>query len=481
MRIAQLAGNALTELWSLRTDTTVHPAEPPDPAGRVSVLLVRTCWETTRVEAPSPQFVELLRRMQFGPVSPANVVDSFPAVLATAESLSVEAAALEEELAQVQGSVVRTLVLGATPLLSVVPTGPGARFDPRLLPPGRPRRLSRFAVLHSVPGGLCLQSPLSHHRVEVEHPGVGWLLGELGDGRAGAVRYAEQRPLAADAVEMTHAYLAAAAMVTPQYGNAYAEDTDPALSGWSAAELFVHTRSRIGKPGQEPGLTFAPKDRTAPAAPARDEPAGVQLPRPVLSRLRDTDPSLTEVLEQQGLTREFATTAPTLEQLGELLYRTARARAGGRPHPGQGGVRTLEIYVISVHCRDLLPGAYRYHPHTHRLEPVPGDREAADALLADARTTAGLDQLPPLLLVLTTRVPEGPNRHRPGAYTEVLKEVGALQQTLHLACTAMGLGAHVLTAGGVEAVAQALGLDWLAEPSVGEIILGLPARISTEN
>ncbi|WP_405492744.1 SagB family peptide dehydrogenase [Streptomyces sp. NBC_00096] len=512
MRIDQLAGTDITELWALRTDSTLRyegtwnpigPAGPADPAGPVgadgrrAAVVLESSWGATRIEHPGPYFVELLRRMTLGPVSPANVLAPFPPVLCEtdAAALPLEVAALREELATVENCVVRTLALGGTPLLSVVPITPDARFEPCSPPADRPshpsgQRLSRFAVLHSAGRGLHLESPLSQHRVEVHHPGVSWVLGELGGGRDTSGLLAGRQPLEQRAVRLVHAYLAAAGMVTPFDGTGYAEDSDPALTGWSPAELFLHARSRPGRQDAELGAAYPLAARAPvrpPAAPA-DGAASVRLERPSLSRLRSDDPPFAQVLEDRRSTRSFAAEGPDLGQLGELLYRAARVRAvlpprpddpapawrTSRPYPSVGGGHGLEIYVVAVRCAGLLPGAYHYEPMEHRLEPVHGDPDALAEILADAGSLAGLGEQPPMLVLLTTRMPRGSARHGPVAYTSVLKEVGALQQTIYLACAAMGLGACALTAGDVGLVARALGLDWLTEPSVGEIILGLP-------
>ncbi|MCM9082427.1 MULTISPECIES: SagB family peptide dehydrogenase [Streptomyces] len=508
MRIHQLAGTELAELWSLRPDSSLReedpanaPAGPAGEGGRPGpVVVLESCWGSTRIERPGPHFAELLRRMTLGPVSPANVLAPFPPVLceADAAALAPEVTALRANLASVQNCVVRTLALGGTPLLSVVPIAADARFEPCPPPADRPlragdRRLSRFALLHSGEHGLHLESPLSQHRVEVHHPAVGWVLGELGGGRDASAAATGRRPLEERAVTLVHAYLEAAGMTTPFDGTAYAEDSDPALTGWTPADLFLHARSRPGRTDADLGMTY-PLAGRAPAQPPVKTPDGrapVLLERPCLTRLRTDDPPFTEVLEERRSTRSFAAQDPSLGQLGELLYRAARVRAvlpphagdptrswrTRRPYPSAGSSYGLEIYVVAVRCSGLPPGAYHYDPLEHRLEPVHGDPQALADILADARSLAGMDERPPLLVVLTSRLLRVATQFSSVAYASVLKEVGALQQTFYLVCAAMGMGACALTAGDVGAVARALGVDWLAEPSVGEIVFGLPRTV----
>jgi SagB-type dehydrogenase family enzyme len=58
------------------------------------------------------------------------------------------------------------------------------------------------------------------------------------------------------------------------------------------------------------------------------------------------------------------------------------------------------------------------------------------------------------------------------AYALTLKHVGVLYQVMYCVATAMGLAACALGGGDSDAFAEATGLDYLAETSVGEFILG---------
>ena len=58
------------------------------------------------------------------------------------------------------------------------------------------------------------------------------------------------------------------------------------------------------------------------------------------------------------------------------------------------------------------------------------------------------------------------------AYALTLKHVGVLYQTMYLAATAMGLAPCALGAGDSDLFARAAGVDYYAETSVGEFLLG---------
>jgi len=57
-------------------------------------------------------------------------------------------------------------------------------------------------------------------------------------------------------------------------------------------------------------------------------------------------------------------------------------------------------------------------------------------------------------------------------YALILKDAGVLTQTMYLVAEAMGLAACALGAGNADLFAQAAGVDYYAESSVGELMLG---------
>jgi SagB-type dehydrogenase family enzyme len=61
------------------------------------------------------------------------------------------------------------------------------------------------------------------------------------------------------------------------------------------------------------------------------------------------------------------------------------------------------------------------------------------------------------------------------AYALILKEVGALYQTMYLVATAMNLAPCALGGGNSDLFAKAINTNYYAETSVGEFILGSKA------
>ncbi|HEX8007660.1 MAG TPA: SagB family peptide dehydrogenase [Trebonia sp.] len=196
-------------------------------------------------------------------------------------------------------------------------------------------------------------------------------------------------------------------------------------------------------------------------------------------------------MEGRRSTRVHGAKPVTADELGDLLYRTARVRAlvtsadegpraegepdprlSDRPYPGGGACYELELYITVGRCTGLARGVYHYDPLGHRLEPVDADPATVDGLLSSAAERATMDDPPQLLITLTARFRRISWKYEGMAYATVLKDVGVLFQSLYLVCTAMRLAPCALGSVRADATARAFGTDWLLEPSVGQFILG---------
>ena len=171
----------------------------------------------------------------------------------------------------------------------------------------------------------------------------------------------------------------------------------------------------------------------------------------------------------------------TAAQLGEFLHRSAGVVAvatdGGheislRPSPSGGALHAIEIYPVITDVVGLSPGMYHYDPFDHLLEPVPARAAVLGQLLGRARAAAGGVATPQALLVLSCRFGRVMWKYQGLGYALVLKDVGALYQTMYLVATAMGLAPCGIGSGDTELFAQATGLHVLEEASVGEFMLG---------
>jgi len=466
------AAPSLMSLWSLREDCGFR-SMPGDPGAGV----VSTPWGEIRLEPGTPAVGRALERMTYGPVSLDNVVPGFTEGAGPAEERT-HYDALDAALERLQHVVERTLALAeGTHCLTVVPIARRARFTP-----GRPdadavHRLSRFVTLWAGAEGWVVESPLADHRVVLHTPQAGWLVSCYA--RPTTVREVSRLlglPVAEAALAV--GYLEAAGMLvpgTPSDGGAdafsFAEDQDAALAHWSPRELLVHQRSRPGAHDEPVGESGSFADDGAGRV-GQVGGAVIALPVPDRAGAGEREPGLSEVLAARRSERLDDGRPLSLDQLGELLHRSAAERpTGGRPYPSLGSRYPLELYLTVTGVGDLKRGVYHYDPHDHLLSPLDTAPELVDGLLREAAANAGLSQEPSVLISMTARFHRTAGSYRGTAYSALLKEVGALQQTLYLVATAMGLAPCALAFGDTETAARAFGLDWRAEPGVGEFVV----------
>jgi SagB-type dehydrogenase family enzyme len=473
------------QLWSFRDDVAIE-------SGRNGYLTVLTRWGDVQVPSPTPGVEDFLRRMTYGPVALGNAVDLDPKDL-------------YETLARLPGSVVHSLALrdASSPLLSVVPVSPRGIFevpDQVTLTDTRPIRLSRFAFVREKGDELLLESPLAHHHVVLHRPLASWVVGSLGRATT-ATEVARGANLSRPLVVEIVAYLAGAGMVLlgeekaehsaeDATAPAFREDADPALLTWSPHDLLFHSRSRLGRHDNPAGAAFNHITTMPPLPVVKPTPAGRRFPlyRPDLTTDAAHEMSLTDAVEHRQSVRVFDDAGPSAEQVGELLFRTARIRSqqevsgagdvrytvSRRPYPSAGSLYELDLYLTVDRCADLPRGIYHYDPAGHALTLINQQEGDVEELLAGASVLIGAK--PPVLITMTARIGRLSWVYDSIAYATTLKHVGVLQQTLYLVATMLGLAPCALAMGDSELATTAFGLDWPAEVSVGEFVVGVPGN-----
>jgi SagB-type dehydrogenase family enzyme len=325
-------------------------------------------------------------------------------------------------------------------------------------------QLSRFAYLHREGDTMVLASARSGERMLLPAPETVAVVASLTVPRTmGEIADAIDN-IGLGEVQALVQTLATMGLIAPvDLQGQLGEAIDSTLQQWEFHDRLLHGRTQRGRDSSvaiQADRVDAPL--SAPACPA--EPTElVSLPKPVLPL---AEPPFTAVLESRRSTRRFGDPPLTLSQLGEFLFRIARD-----PRIAE---RRLGLYVTVDRCLDLPEGIYRYLPVEHGLLRR-GDR-AADvaALIRQAMRAAELERPPQALLTLTATA----DRLASPAigYAGVLLDAGAMYQTMYLTATAMGLGACGLGTSDEALFARAAGVDALAEPSVGEFVLGtLPA------
>ncbi|HEX4722944.1 MAG TPA: SagB family peptide dehydrogenase [Pseudonocardiaceae bacterium] len=493
---------ARIELWSLREDVLVE-----DSSGHDELVAV-TKWAEIRLDGADETVRESLRRMSLGPVSLANVVTNGPRDGVLSDSFNgldrmgdrSAWANLLRVLDLLSGSVVRSLGLsdGDSPLLSAVPIAPHASFRPARVDDDQPVRLSRFAAIRAMDGEVLLESPLAaYHVVLHRHLAATVVMALSGPTTVGEI--ADVVGTAPDLVADVLGYLVATGIVLvgewiepprpDQRGQArFAEDEDPTLTSWSYHDLLFHSRSRMGRYGGQSGVVFPHADTHPSPDLVKPVRSGrrFQLYRPRIADLIAADPPLTEVLENTRHSTELTGRRLTADEVGELLFRTARIRSvssgstgsevrydiSDRPYLSVHGLYELELYVSAHNCVGLPRGTYHYDPEYHTLTLVNDSALDLDELLDNARVAAGSAAAPSVLVTMTARVARFSWMYGGIGYSLTLAHVGALQQTLCLVANAMGLAACAPAVDPDELLDSALQLGWPAEVGVGEFLVG---------
>ncbi len=385
------------------------------------------------------------------------------------------------------------------PALTLIPDGP--TFHLFLLPDVSAPiwKMSRFGYLHHVAGGMAAHHPNSLCHVQLHESALLALLFQL---NAATGKSAMRLPKALLAQhDAIFRMLAWSGMITPCCENQIgAEDQHPVLQQWEFHDLLFHAQTRLGRNPAPQGATF--RFRDVLHEPAAIEPHGwtrevLNLPHPNLQDLFFRDMPLTAAIESRHSTRRHSALPLTVEQLGHFLYRTVRNRqilpqeagppgvaskpenttpsdAVTRPYPSNGAAYEQEFYVAVNGCIGVRRGLYYYDPQQHHLclicEPTP----VFEGLLDDASAACDGQCRPQILLVLANRFARSHWKYGGVSYSSQLKNIGAIYQTMYLVATAMNIAACALNIGNSERFAQLTGLDYLAQGSIGEFILGRP-------
>ncbi|KZS56967.1 dehydrogenase [Mycobacterium kansasii] len=427
----------------------------------------------------NPPLSEKLTRLSSAQLQALKSLNGGPASISKISTAADESGvgALIDQL-MANGWLAITVRDNGKDLYSILPVGrPPARPEP---PPTGSLALSKFAVLHRDTDGFILEHPLAWCDVRIHDA---WLLALLDAPGADGHNMAT-----AVTSHFVHD-LRWCGMLVP----AGDEDSRFETRSWSAPDLWFHRRSTLGErtiTWDHFGPTKWAKGRfpQPPARRANYPGRPIPLLVPDLTATRTQDPPLTAVLEDRVSTRTFDDTDPvTIEQLGELLYRTARTRRMlpvdegeellSRPYPSGGGLYELELYPVVRHVTGLEPGMYHYDSFDHVLRPVaPAESKAVSQLIKPAAATLRQGAEPQVLVVLAARSGRIMWTYEQVGYAAILKDVGVLMQTIYLVATAMGLGACAQGFGDTAAFVAATGVDELQECNVGSIIIGSPAE-----
>lgn len=237
-----------------------------------------------------------------------------------------------------------------------------------------------------------------------------------------------------------------------------------ALQHWDRAALALHASSRDRTFRKTPG-------HSTPAVGPRRFATAVPLAPP---GTRETA-GLATLLDARRSRRAWVNTPIPFQAFSDLFHLSARNREVTRPYPSGGAAYSLELYpVLAIDAVETLDcGVYRYLPEAHALELVsPFDADASPFLVAAGRAAGSSP--PPVAIVITSRYARQGEEYNRLAYSLMLKEVGALFQTLYLAAEALGLAACALGGGMPPGLlARLCRTTELEEPVVGEFMIGV--------
>lgn len=388
-----------------------------------------------------------------------------------------------------RGLICYSIPLEEEVLATYVPFLTGKQFNCNQFDKKLRYRLSRFAYSRREGRHMVLESPLANGRIVLSHWQASSMLSLLSEACSIDKITGHFPDISKQSFKQFLMLLLHAGMVEKVGDDARPpEERNEILQQWEFHDLLFHSRSRMGRHNQPVGGTFRflNKINPLPVEKGTMSEKRITLYKPDMSKLQDQDYPFSLVLEQRKSIRDYADDPITVEQLGELLYRSARIKevhkanpaagflydSGLKPSPGAGALHELEIYLCVNECNGLEAGLYHYDAVDHELEKLSPRTAGVEQLLKECSMSAGLKGLPQISVHIAARFQRVAWKYQSIAYSLILKDVGVFYQTLYLVATAMDLAPSALGSGSADLLCQAAGLNYLEESCVGEFILG---------
>ncbi|MEG3873043.1 MULTISPECIES: SagB family peptide dehydrogenase [unclassified Microcoleus] len=379
------------------------------------------------------------------------------------------------------GLVYHTLEIDGSAIATAVPIATPYKWQLSEIVTDSQYQLSRFAYCHSEKSHLVVESPISKAKIILKDWRSAALINEVSQPKA--ISDLTKIPGISEATaRLFLSFLLTAEMLSPVNNNSSVEQSET-LTQWEFHDLLFHSRSRGGRHSNLIGKTFRFLGQIEPTPVLKAKPSNeiINLYKPDIDSLKQTDTPFTAILESRKSIRQHGEKPITVEQLGEFLYRSARLReivprdnmdCSNRPYPTGGACYDLEIYTAINSCENIEAGLYYYAPEEHQLCKISGKTKQVEALLKSAGLSVQIEVEPQILILLSSRFSRVTWGYESMAYSLILKHVGILYQTMYLVATAMNLAPSGVGGGNSELFAAAAGCDYFAESSVGEFILG---------
>jgi SagB-type dehydrogenase family enzyme len=269
------------------------------------------------------------------------------------------------------------------------------------------------------------------------------------------------------------------------------DEGDDALVLWDFHDLLFHARSTQGRHANPAGGVYSYAGVIAPPPAVRPRWPGKEIDLRELATAPSPPISLAaKLLRERHSIRDFDAARPiTLAELTCFLDATARVHSrwnskldlgnGGpeidyaaRPYPSGGASYELELYLAVDKCDGLARGFYHYDAGGHTLTPIDARAPELDAMLREAAFAMDASALPQVLITIAARFGRVSWKYSSLAYALILKDVGALMQTLYLMASDMGLGGCALGTANIDLFARMTGIEFHVEGPVGQFALG---------
>jgi len=266
---------------------------------------------------------------------------------------------------------------------------------------------------------------------------------------------------------------------------------DQSLALWDFHDLLFHARSTEGRHANPLGGVYPCVGIISPLPAVRPSWPGKKIDLRKFSAVRPKAISpVAKLLRARRSTRSFDDERPiTLAELSQFLDGTARVLSrsdtkvdldeGGhtaRPYPSAGAAYELELYLAVNLCDGLVRGFYHYDAGAHALVTISVSSNELEALLVGAEYAMGAPAAPQILITIAARFGRTSWKYSSIAYALILKDAGALVQTLYLMATGMGLGGCAIGIANIDLFAKMTGVEFHVEGPVGQFAIGRGAK-----
>jgi len=351
--------------------------------------------------------------------------------------------------------------------------------------------LSRFAYLRRRANDLLLESPLAGAVFRICNPKIAAILAMLSTPQQlKSLRRRDGFPGAELFALLVDSRILFKIDPTRESGLRLAEGND-SLVLWDFHDLLFHTRSTEGRHANPLGGLYPYAGTIAPLSAVRPRWSGRKIDLTKCSTANsEIKAPAAKLLRERHSTRIFDDQRPiTLAELARFLDSTARVHSrwksrldlgdvspvieyAARTYPSGGSSYELELYLAVDKCEGLARGFYHYDAGAHALIPISVGTPEFDALVAGAAFAMDAPAVPQVLITITARFGRISWKYSSLAYSLILKNVGALIQTLYLMATDMGLGGCAVGTTNIDLFAKMTGIEFYIEGPVGQFAVG---------